>query len=70
MDDEKRLTIFTKFVLGDIVYLKIRKERNAGMVTCISVRPGNMIYYGITWEDGYEGTHYDIELTDSHESTP
>jgi ribosomal protein L21E len=62
MDDLKTRTIYVKFDLGDIVYLKITPEQYKGMVTGISVRPtGNC--YSVTWEDGHESTHYDLELT-------
>lgn len=64
--DAKKIAIFSRFVLGDIVYLKIREEREPGMITGITVRPGTHIYH-ITWEDGCEATHYEIELTDTYE---
>jgi hypothetical protein len=62
MDDLKIRTIYVKFDLGDIVYLKINPEPYKGMVTGINVSPGGN-YYSVTWEDGHESNHYDMELT-------
>ena len=61
-DDLKSVTIYLKFRIGDVVYLKIRREKHMGMVTGISVRP-NGCNFAITWEGGDESQHYDIELT-------
>lgn len=50
-----------KFHIGDIVYLQINPDRQ-GMVTGILFRPTWFVYY-ITFADGNERTHYEIELT-------
>lgn len=55
-----RLTCVHDF--GDVVYLKIRLERLAGMVTGIDAKPG-VVSYVITWaNDGHESNHYAFEL--------
>jgi hypothetical protein len=64
-DDLKVLTLYVKFRLGDVVYLKIRQDSHKGMVTGITHRPTGTAY-SITWEDGCESGHYDIELTDTY----
>lgn len=49
--------------IGDIVYLKIAQERSPGMVTGYIIRPeGSAILYYVAWEDGYEKTHFALEL--------
>lgn len=61
-EDLKAYTIYVKFYLGDVVYIKVAKEKYAGMVTGYSVRP-NGVHYSVTWEGGEESFHYAIELT-------
>jgi hypothetical protein len=47
---------------GDIVYLRIREERVAGMVTAIHLYPTGKTY-GVSWaDDGQESVHYALEL--------
>jgi hypothetical protein len=51
------------FDFGDIVYLRVRGEKIAGMITVIHAMP-SVISYGVTWgNDGHETTHYAFELT-------
>ena len=50
-----------KFHIGDIVYLQINPD-HPGMITGILFRPNWCIYY-ITFDDGNERCHYEIELT-------
>lgn len=50
-----------KFHLGDTVYLAVNAEQK-GMVTGIVFRPMGCAYY-VTFADGQERTHYEIELT-------
>lgn len=63
----KKITIFPKFSLGDTVFLKIREEREPGMVTGIVIKPDSYLNYCVTWQDGCEHTHYELELTDTYE---
>jgi hypothetical protein len=61
-DDLKTLTLYVKFRLGDVVYLKISADPFKGMVTGINIRPGGQ-HFTITWEDGRDSDHYEMELT-------
>lgn len=58
----KRRTIEVEFDIGDVVFLRVRSERWAGMVTAFTVKPHGIIY-AVTWEDGHELWHAAIELT-------
>ena len=53
-----------EFELGDIVFLRVKEDRVAGMVTVVSVRPGHVLY-GVSWASspGSESFHYAMELT-------
>ena len=51
---------------GDLVYLKVREERFAGMVTGIMLRPGSVAYC-VTWANGSETFHFAFELTAEYE---
>jgi hypothetical protein len=63
-----KITIFPRFPMGSIVFLKVKSDREAGMVTGILVRPDESLLYYVTWENGYdEDSHYEIELTDTYE---
>lgn len=55
--------IQTAYWIGDIVFLRSRSERLTGMVTGISVHPGN-VTYRVGWGSGVETWHYDIELSE------
>ena len=48
--------------LGDIVFLRVCKERCAGMVTGICLRPRGSVIYYVSWESSGESGHYDMEL--------
>lgn len=50
-----------KFHLGQTVYLAVNAEQQ-GMVTGILFRPNGFAYY-VTFADGQERTHYEMELT-------
>lgn len=58
------MTISPRFAIASTVYLKVAPE-NAGMVTGLQVRPGNVLLYLVTFGDE-EGERlcYDIELTE------
>lgn len=58
--------IRVRYVFGDVVYLKVRTEKQPGMVTGIIVRPGGTTY-GVTWNTGLETNHYDFELSEVYE---
>lgn len=55
--------ISTNLNIGQIVWLKVQPEMK-GMITGIIVRSGPSISYLITWNDGEESTHYEIEVTE------
>lgn len=57
----------TMFWPGDIVYLKVRPDQMPGMVTVVHIPPAG-ITYNVSWADGAETTHYEMELT--REFTP
>lgn len=61
-EDMKSVTLYVKFRLGDVVYMRIAKQKYAGMVTGYHVRPTGTLY-AVTWEGCEESSHYDIELT-------
>lgn len=61
-DDIKSVTIYPKFLIGDVVYLKMAEEKWAGMVIGYNVRPQGIAYIA-SWPDGSNDCHYDIELT-------
>ncbi len=56
------VTDIIEFKLGDIVYLKIDKDNEAGMITAIRISPSSYSYY-VTWTDKEEAHHYGMELT-------
>lgn len=66
-DSMKEIVIKSKYEIGEVVYLRVRPEKNYGMVTGLSVRQSG-ITYAVTWEDANEKWHYDCEL--SSEFTP
>ncbi len=61
-DDIKTWSVKSRFRIGDIVYHRLRDEPRRGMVTGIFVRPTAVLYY-VTWPDGQENCHHEIELT-------
>ena len=61
----KTIELELAFQLGDIVFLRVCEERDAGMVTGICLRPDNTVIYYVSWGSGGESGHYAIELTDS-----
>jgi hypothetical protein len=54
--------IETSYWLQSVVYLRMRKEFLAGMVTAVTFRPAGVLF-GVTWGDGCESFHYDFELS-------
>ena len=62
----KRLTLNLEFPMGSTVYLRLRQERMAGMVTGITVWPTGLVYR-IAWGDSSETTHFEMELADAFE---
>lgn len=50
-----------KFNIGQIVYLKTDKEQLPRIVTCIILKPENVINYGLT-SIGDETWHYGFEI--------
>lgn len=61
-DDLKTRTIYVKFDIGDIVYLKLREDKYKGILGGFDVRPTGNTYF-VAWEDGSNSYHYDMELT-------
>ena len=61
-EDMKAITIYVKFRIGDVVYLKTASEKCKGMVTGLVTSPLGTAY-DVTWEGGYDSRHFDIELT-------
>ena len=60
-------TFSCRFGFGDVVYLRLREEKIAGMVTGCFVRPSGGGYY-VSWgNNGQEGVHYEFELTDEYD---
>jgi hypothetical protein len=54
----------SQYGLSDVVYLRCRPDKIAGMITAIHVMPGMVVSYGVTWgNDAHETTHYAFELT-------
>ncbi len=51
-----------RFALGDIVFLRVREDRQQGMITGIIIRPGFYVYL-VSWSCGAEMPHFEIELT-------
>jgi hypothetical protein len=49
--------------LGDIVFLRVERERIPGMVTGFSVRANGNLSYSVTWAGRSESYHYAMELT-------
>lgn len=66
-DETKATTIHSRYGFGDIVYLRVRQDKNCGMVTGLHVRQTG-VSYSVTWEDGVERGHFECEL--SSEFTP
>lgn len=59
-----RRTFDCRFSLGDTVYLVIREEKIAGMITGINVRPAGTVYQ-VCWSNtGCDNIYYEMELTD------
>jgi hypothetical protein len=55
-----------EFNIGDIVYLKTDEEQHSRMVTSISLRPGGMVTYCLSF-GSYESWHYGIEISDEQD---
>jgi hypothetical protein len=53
---------YAKHWIGDVVFLRLRGERQPGMVTQVAIRLTGVLY-GVTWGNGTESYHYDIELS-------
>jgi hypothetical protein len=64
-DDVKAVTIYVKYRLEDVVYLKLAASKTPGMVIGFNVRPGGTAYV-ISWPDGSTTDHYGCELTSEY----
>lgn len=62
MNASKKLEFDVLYDLGAIVYLRIKDERQPGMVTGFTVRQ-NAVIYLVSWPDGNERGHYEMELS-------
>lgn len=60
--DSPKKTIRVPFEYGEIVYHRAAAEREPGIVTGYSCRPGGVMLL-VTWPDRYEKMHYFCELT-------
>jgi hypothetical protein len=59
----RNTTIKPAFDFGDTVFLRLEMtERCPGFVTGMTVRPGGLISYEVTWTNGCTD-HYEFELT-------
>jgi hypothetical protein len=57
------MQLLSPYGFGDVVFLRCRPDKIAGMITAIHAMPGAMSF-GVTWGDeGRETTHYAFELT-------
>lgn len=56
------MTIRFEFRFGQVVFLRCRPERKAGMITAVHGRPEASLSYGVTWGDGNETCHFAFEL--------
>jgi hypothetical protein len=64
MDEQPRTISFSsRFAIGDIVYLRVRRERFAGMIVAIMIREDSSPIYYVTWENCDERSHFACELT-------
>lgn len=61
MTDLRRFALGELYDFGDMVRLRVCPEE-AGMVTGLMFRPDGYKYF-VTWGNGNESVHYQIELT-------
>lgn len=54
--------IYPEFWIGDEVHLRVRDDVSRGIVTRVTVQPGTLYSYWVTWDSASETCHYDFEL--------
>lgn len=52
-----------KYTHGDIVYLRVDSDANAGTIIYMCIMPGNVWRYGVQWVESVD-VFYEFELTD------
>jgi hypothetical protein len=57
-----KTTIVHEFDLGEIVHLKMARERRPGMVTQLHLDRSGLAYYVVSWGDATDSRHYEMEL--------
>lgn len=64
MPESKHQRLVTlDFGFGDVVYLRVRRDKVPGMIVSIELRPCGMSYC-VTWgNEGHALSHYAFELT-------
>ena len=55
------MVINNKFNIGDTVYIKTDVEQSPGIITCIQVNPGDILY--AVSRDSRNANFYDFELS-------
>lgn len=65
-DETKLRTIRTKFWFEDIVYLKVRNDKDRGLITGVTISPCGGIMYEVQWPETWN-THHEIELSSEFE---
>ena len=55
------MVINNKFNIGDTVYIKTDVEQSPGIITCIQVNPGDLLY--TVSRNSSNGNFYDFELS-------
>lgn len=55
------MVINNKFNIGDTVYVKTDVEQSPGIITCIQVNPGDILY--AVSRDSRNNNFYDFELS-------
>lgn len=57
----------TKYSLGDIVYHRLREDKEKGMIVGITFALDGGFYYEVVWGGcGYPMDHFEMELTSEY----
>ena len=65
-EDGPRPVFMLDHAFGETVFLKVREERVAGLITGYILRPGSTVYC-VTWGNGQETNHFGFELAAEYE---
>lgn len=63
----KERILKTRFWNGDLVYRLGAREKNPGHVTTVTFEYGGSVLYNVSWGNGDDSAHYDIELSFEYE---